>query len=248
MTKHKWPATLLALLWLGSSALAQDATPVPKHLELARELVATVKPENNKYVFRGPEGVRWKGDLFSRENTTNTMCTGFVGAVLEKAKSPTVKEVESKTYWKKHLRMGSYWEALQKGYGIQKVETISAAKPGDLFMFMCNDSCTTSEGPALGHITIVDVAPKRKEPTSPVIENTLQWVVTVIDSADGPHGREDTRWRAQGEPKVTGVGRGTYRVYTDMAGVPVGYTNGPAAPRFHSAKERPISMGRPLPY
>ncbi len=237
---------LLLMIGTNAPALGQDATPVPKHLELARDLVATVKPENNKYVFRGPDGVRWKGDLFTSENTANTMCTGFVSAVLEKAKSPAVKEVESKTYWKKHLRMDSYWEALQKGYGIQKVETIDAAKPGDLFMFMCNDSCTTSEGPALGHITIVDVAPKRKDPTPPLIENTLQWVVTVIDSADGPHGREDTRWRAQGEAKVTGVGRGKYRVYTDMAGVPVGYTNGPAAPKFHSAKERPIGMGRPL--
>lgn len=246
MTKLKLPAILLALFWLGGSALAQDATPVPKHLELARELVATVKPENNKYRFIGPEGVRWKGDLFTSENTVNTMCTGFVGAMLEKAKSPTVKEVESKTYWKKYVRMDSYWEALQKGYGIQKVETIESVKPGDLFLFMCNDSCNTSEGPALGHITIVDVAPKRKEPTPPLIENTLQWVVTVIDAADGPHGREDTRWRAQGEPKVTGVGRGTYRVYTNMAGIPVGYTNGPAAPKFHSAKERPIGMGRPV--
>ena len=36
----------------------QSSAPVPKHLELARELVATVKPENNKYVIRGPEGVR----------------------------------------------------------------------------------------------------------------------------------------------------------------------------------------------
>ena len=236
----------MALFWFGGPASAQDATAVPKHLELARELVATVKPENNKYRFIGPEGVRWKGDLFTSENTVNTMCTGFVGAMLEKAKSPTVKEVESKTYWKKYVRMDSYWEALQKGYGMQKVETIEAAKPGDLFLFMCNDSCNTSEGPALGHITIVDVAPKRKEPTPPLIENTLQWVVTVIDAADGPHGREDTRWRAQGEPKATGVGRGKYRVYTDMAGIPVGYTNGPAAPKFHSAKERPIGMGRPV--
>lgn len=239
---------LLLIVTAIASALAQDATTVPKHLELARELVATVKPENNKYRYIGPEGVRWKGDLFTSENTVNTMCTGFVGAVLEKAKSPTIKEVESKTYWKKYVRMDSYWEALQKGYGLQKVETLEAAKPGDLFMFICNDSCNSSEGTALGHITIVDVAPKRKEPTPPLIENTVQWTVTVIDSADGAHSRDDTRWRPQGEPKVTGVGRGTYRVYTDMAGVPVGYTNGPNHPKFHDVKERPIGIGRPLPY
>ena len=106
-------AIMVAVATSLNCAIAEDA--IPKHLELARELVATVKPENNKYRFIGPEGVRWKGDLFTSENTVNTMCTGFVGAMLEKAKSPTVKEVESKTYWKKYVRMDSYWEALQKG-------------------------------------------------------------------------------------------------------------------------------------
>lgn len=238
---------LLLLIGTNATAFAQDATPVPKHLELARELVATVKPENNKYVFRGPDGVRWKGDLFTSENTANTMCTGFVGAVLERAKNPTIKEIESKTYWKKYVRMDSYYEAVQKGYGLQKIERLDAVKPGDLYMFMCKINCNTSEGPALGHVTIVDVKPTQKNPTPPLIDGTLQWLVTVIDSADGPHGKDDTRWRPQGEPKASGVGRGIFRVYTDLNGVPVGYTSGPNGPKYQDAKDRPIAFGRPLP-
>ncbi len=248
MKNFKWSAILLALFWFGSPVLAQDATPVPKHLELARELVATVKPENNKYRFIGPEGVRWKGDLFTSENTVNTMCTGFVGAMLERAKNPTIKEIESKTYWKKYVRMDSYYEAVQKGYGLQKIENLDAVKPGDLYMFMCNTNCNTSEGPALGHVTIVDVKPKQKAPTPPLIDGTLQWLVTVIDSADGPHGKDDTRWRPQGEPKASGVGRGIFRVYTDLNGVPVGYTSGPNGPKYQDTKDRPIAFGRPFPY
>ena len=248
MKKLKCSAILLALFWIGRPALAQDATPVPKHLELARELLATVKPENNKYRFIGPEGVRWKGDLFTSENSANTMCTGFVGAVLERAKNPTIKEIESKTYWKKYVRMDSYYEAVQKGYGLQKIENLDAVKPGDLYMFMCKINCNTSEGPALGHVTIVDVKPTQKNPTPPLIYGTLQWLVTVIDSADGPHGKDDTRWRPQGEPKASGVGRGVFRVYTDLNGVPVGYTNGPNGPKYHETKDRPIAFGRPLPY
>ena len=236
---------LLLTMFTLSSANAQDA-PVPKHLELARELVATVKPENNKYVIRGPEGVRWKGDLFASENSVNTMCTGFVGAVLDKAKNSTIREIESKTHWKKRLRMDSYWEALQKNIGLKKIDSLETARAGDLFMFMCNDTCTTSEGAALGHVTIIDAYSKKKDPTPPLIDNTIQWLVTVIDSADGPHGKDDTRWRPQGEPKVTGVGRGTYRVYTDLDGAPLGYTNGPNVLKFHSVKERPIGIGRPL--
>jgi hypothetical protein len=249
-TNMKRIAAVMLLMAASGFAIGDDTqavVPVPKHLELARELVATVKPENNKYRFIGPEGVRWKGDLFTSENTVNTMCTGFVGAMLDRAKNPTIKEIESKTYWKKYVRLDSYWEALQKGYGLQKVATLNEVKPGDLFMFFCTTGCNTSEGPALGHITIVDEAPKQKEPSAPLIDNTLQWVVTIIDSADGPHGKNDTRWRPQGEPKVNGVGRGSYRVYTDLQGVPVGYTNGVNAPKFLNITERPIGVGRPLP-
>ena len=128
----------------------------------------------------------------------------------------------------------------------RQVATLNEVKPGDLFMFYCTTGCNTSEGPALGHITIVDEVPKQKEPSAPLIDNTLQWVVTIIDSADGPHGKNDTRWRPQGEPKVNGVGRGSYRVYTDLQGVPVGYTNGINAPKFLNVTERPIGVGRPV--
>ena len=248
--KQSLVAVMLMLMALQPAVATDDPSPgaaPPRHLELARELVATVKPENNKYMIRGPEGVRWKGDLFTSENSVHTMCTGFVSTVLEKAHNPTVKVIESKTHWKKHLRLDSYWEAFQKGYGLQKVQTIEAAKPGDLFMFWCNDGCRAREGyEAYGHITIIDAISKRKEATPPLIENTMQWLVTVIDSADSPHGRQDTRWRPQGEP-VTGVGRGTYRIYTDMAGVPVGFTNGPGGPQFQSVTKFPIGIGRPLP-
>lgn len=161
-------------------AVEGDIT-IPKHLELARELVATVKPENNKYVLRGPDGVRWKGDLFTSENTVNAHCTGFVGAVLERAKSQTVKEVESKTYWKKYLRVDNYYEAVTKGYGFTQIAKLGDAKPGDVFLFRCNDQCGNSQtNDVQGHITIIDVTPTQKKPTPPIIDGTLQWVVTII--------------------------------------------------------------------
>jgi hypothetical protein len=64
-------------------------------LELARELVETVKPENNRYEFTGPEGVHWDGTWFNKERSVNTHCTGFVGAVLNKAGSNAVQLIES---------------------------------------------------------------------------------------------------------------------------------------------------------
>lgn len=238
----------LAFLLLPSMALAQDG-PIPKHLELARELVASVKPENNQYVLRGPEGVRFKGDFLTTENTVHTHCTGLVGAVLERAHSPTVQAVQANTRWRKYLRVNNYDEAINNGYGFTKISRLPDARAGDIFLFRCNDGCANSQSSDIqGHITILDAAARPKQPTPPLIEGTLQWVVTIIDSADAPHSKDDTRVVAPGMPKVTGVGRGSYRIYTDLDGVPVGYTNGPNGPKFHSSAQRPINLGRPSPY
>jgi hypothetical protein len=236
----KFIPTLLAAL-MSASVFAQEA-PVPKHLELARELVETVKPENNRYALTGPEGVHWDGTWFNKERSVNTHCTGFVGAVLNKAGSNAVHLIESKTYWKKYLRVENYQEAFMHGYGFNRLGTINDVMPGDFFLFTCKQMCSNSFGQAQGHIMIVDVKPYKRAPTPPIIEGTTQWAVVILDSADNPHDKKDTRWAPDGK-KRTGVGRGTMRIYTDDNGVPVGYTSGFNL-KYHSIDERPIIFAR----
>ncbi len=237
-----------------TSPNAQAASSIPKHLELARELVATVKPENNKYVIFHHAGVRWKGDLFTSENSVNTMCVGFVTDVLERAKSPSVAKVKATTQWKRELRVNNYFEAISKETGFSRISKLSDLQSGDVFVMSCNDACSVKEvdseitNEIQGHITFVDSKPTLKKPTPPLIDGTLQWLMPVIDSAPWPHGNEDTRWRPQGEQRVSGVGRGTFRIYTDMDGVPVGYTKGPNAAKLYTVQDRPLVFGRPQPY
>ncbi len=238
------------LLFATVSAFAQDSEAIPKHLELARELVATVKPENNKYVVFHHTGVRWKGDLFTSENSVNTMCVGLVTAVLERAKSPSVDKVRSNTQWKHELRVNNYHEAIYRELGFNRISKLGNVMPGDIFAFSCKDACSVTDAnenatsDIQGHITFVDDKPILKNPTPPLIDGTLQWLLPVIDSSPGPHGVNDTRWRPAGEPRVSGVGRGTLRIYTDLDGVPVGYTSGPNAKKLHTVQDRPIVFGR----
>lgn len=232
---------LISLMLCAGLASAQEAS-IPKHLEYAREIVATVKPENNRYEFTGTEGVRWEGSWFNKERSVGTMCTGFVGAMLKKSGSKAVDHIESKTYWKKYLRIENYQEAIMRGIGFDRLATINELEPGDIFLFGCNNTCMTSLGPAQGHITIVDVKPYKRAPTPPIIEGTTQWTLTIIDSADAPHDKNDTRWGADGK-KNSGAGRGSFRIYTDDAGVPVGYTPG-FSMRFHNMDQRPILFAR----
>lgn len=224
----------------------QTPGSIPKYLELARELVATVTPENNKYEFNGPQGVRWKGDLFTSENSVKTACGPFVAAVFERAKDPTLDKIRdiSRMNRSKYVRVTDWTDAAKKQIGMKQIKDLSDVQPGDLFIFSCNDECGTSQGDVPGHIAIVDVKPSAVSPRSPIVDGTQQWAVTVIDSADSAHDRNDTRFVRKGEKKITGVGRGTYRIYSDASGVPVGYTNG-FGTKYNPIAIRPIVIGRP---
>jgi len=221
-------------------AISCQAIAEPKHIELARELLVTVKPENNKYIAYGPQGVRWKGDFFTSENVVNTQCVGLISAVLDRAKCPTVDIIKSKTSWRGTLLIDNYFEAINKGYGLTKIESLFDAKAGDIFMFRCRDACRNNEGVIDGHIAFVDEKPVQRAATRPIIENTLQWTLTVIDSSDTAHNITDTRY----ETKQTGIGRGIYRVYTDLEGKPVGYTTGYAF-KYFPDEVRNLLFARP---
>jgi hypothetical protein len=234
----------LALFFVAASVFAQEL-PVPKHLELARELVATVKPENNMYV-HSTQRIQWKGDLFTSENSVHTTCGGFVRGVLERADESSVSKVWPKSVPNRNIHLADWVEAGNSGR-VKRIQSLSNVQPGDLFIFLCLDkeTCKTSQGEAEGHITFVDAKPEKAVSKAPILEGTEQWNLTVIDSADSAHDRNDTRFVPKGEKKITGVGRGTFRIYTDASGIPVGYAKGFVGANYHSIADRPITITRP---
>jgi hypothetical protein len=235
---------LVLCLALGIAACLAKAQEVPKHLELARELVATVKPENNNYSYKG-FGIRMKGDLFASENSVSTMCAGFVQSVLERVHHPAISTIKANGEWggRGFLRVSAFYTATENQKGLTKIADLRQVRPGDILVIWCKDICSSVEGPAQGHVALVDTVATAKEPTPPLHDNTLQWTVSIIDVNDYPHDLKDTRY-AKGGPKITGVGRGTIRIYTDADGNVKGYTEGPRGPKFNSAEVRPLVFGR----
>ena len=77
-------------------------------------------------------------------------------------------------------------------------------------MFICTDSCKSSEGAARGHIAFVDGVLQKRTSSPPIIEGTTQWVMYVIDSSDNAHSADDTRFTKPGNAKINGVGRGKF--------------------------------------
>jgi hypothetical protein len=230
----------LALLAMSVCGMAEEA-PVPKHLQLARELLATVKPENNFYnATRTQTGITWADEAPGQENKVNTMCTEFVGGLLKKANDPVFVLLKTQTKQTKLLHTDNFVEAYEKGF-FTAVKSLSDVKPGDLFIMQCKDGCATATGiSAQGHIAVVDSVPTKSKNS---LGSDAEWKLTVIDSDDVLHDQDDTRNGGAFHAKRTGVGRGSYVIYTDKEGVPTGYADGIRS-HYSNATARPIVFAR----
>jgi hypothetical protein len=71
-----------------------------------------------------------------------------------------------------------------------------------------------------GHVMVFDSLPVLSTATSPIIANTVQYRVDIIDSTSAPHGSSDTR----SPSSDTGVGRGKIRLYYGTDGYYKGFT------------------------
>jgi hypothetical protein len=205
-------------LLIGLVMTIPQAAIAEGHLELARALLTEVSPDRNSYAYRG--WVRWKGDktLFFEASATEVHadCSGLMDALLDRVHSKTLDIIKSNTYWKSYPKAENYYQAISEGLGFERRVDLAAIEPGDIIAIKYTGTTDT------GHVMMVDAAPEPIEASNPVLTGTRQWSVAIIDSSPSPHGESDTRFAT----KSTGIGRGELRIYSDMNGVPVGYTWG----------------------
>ncbi len=105
-----------------------------------------------------------------------------------------------------------------------------------------------------GHVFLINGQPKQITPRKPVVEDTRQFEVSIIDSNEAYTGDDDSRL-ADPLNKVKGLGKGTIRLYADSSGELVGWaTTFKTSTRFFSynprfpseTKARKAAMGRPV--
>lgn len=224
---------------LFSLSLTVHAQDVPPYLQLARNLVNDVAPENNSYRYNG--WIRLKGDTFMFSEVTrpevHTDCSGLVDALLDRTEPQVLKVFQSK-HWKGYPKAANYYEAIAAGEGFERRASISDVEVGDIFAAKFTAEIDT------GHVMLVDAKPKLIEhPVSPIIPDTQQWEIVVIDSS-GSHGKNDTRHRTDGT-RQNGIGRGSVRVYTDGNGQLTGWVM-TLAPRDKLRSSGDLAIGKPV--
>lgn len=217
----KIPLAVTALL-LSTWTLASE-TAVPRHLALARELVANIRPENNQYVLGG-RFVRFPGDPGSHKYALQADCSGFLLALFERAEYPTHSRMGFLTYTRTRQRPAAedFVYSIENGRGFRRVGTVADIRPGDLLAHAMLDPEDKKQARTTGHVYLLDSAPRAIEPRRPRVEGTRQFEVVVIDSNEEHLGQDDTRLADRAKP-VKGLGKGTIRLYADADGEIVGW-------------------------
>jgi hypothetical protein len=93
---------------------------------------------------------------------------------------------------------------------------------------------------------IVASAPASCPSLPPLIAETVQWTVTVIDSSESGHGATDTRYQhGQGGRDHDGLGKGVIRLYARPDGTVAGFTWSTFMnSAFKGPDTEPVALGR----
>jgi len=229
---------LLAVFFATGLAHAETAPPL---LAAAEELLKQVTPDQMSYKHEEPQ-VRWSTDP-AKPAYCHTDCSGLLMALYE--------HLDPKTYgpgaWHRWLNSRRptarrFHEAIIGEKGFKLIEKISEAKPGDILAARYQSGEENT-----GHTMLVAEAPKKMTAKEPLVDNTEQWEVTVLDQTKSGHGPTDTRRTADG--KFTGgLGKGVFRVYVKPDGTTAGYTWSTFKnSKFYGGEDRVLVIGRPDP-
>ncbi|CAN5244723.1 hypothetical protein BH09SUM1_BH09SUM1_10320 [soil metagenome] len=204
---------------------AKEAAPAQSPLTLARAAEKDIPAENTKYRHE-PTTVTWKGIDGATENTCFADCSGFLNEVLKHAYNIDDAALAN---WLGSRRPVArlYHDAIVEEKGFNQITHIKDIKPGDIAAIKFPPGGTVT-----GHVMIVNAKPTPRKPTAPLLADSKQWNLEIIDSTSKPHIPDDSR---AGAEKHTGLGHGVIRLYGDKDGRIIGYS-------WSTAENSPVVM------
>ncbi len=212
---------LLFCVFSGTGIHAQEPTGQKQTmLYWAEQLANHVNQGNTDYRHKD-ESVSWE------PYQSYADCSGFINALIKKtfAQPDILKE----WFGKSRPLAVQYYDAISNGHHFSTITSIDQILPGDLIVLKYSDKAEHDDN--TGHCLLVEELPIQTRPVDILEPGSLQYAVRVIDSSRSPHGKNDTRHAPDGN-SYAGLGKGTFRLYTDKGGKITGYS---------------WSLGKPLP-
>jgi len=232
-------SSIARVILVASIFSASAASADPAHVNWADNLVAHITPEKNEYA-NNPTYVYWAGVNGSVTYENRTQCSSFVTRLLKQAYGWTDSDF---TQWFNSTSPSAalYHDAIEAQNGFTTVTDISDIQKGDILAVKYNEEDAT----ATGHVMMADNIAVARTATNPIIANTQQYEINIIDSSKTGHGNGDSRFLAA-STWDSGVGRGKLRLYADNTGTVVGYTWSTAKTSvyYHLQSTRHLVIGR----
>lgn len=206
--------------------------PDPPHVEFTRKFLAKLKPDMNKFqrqptvVKFGPDPVCYADSMTVWNEILPEVYPQFKGRGLDT--------------WLGGLppQAGHYAKAIESENQFKQVQSLHELRPGDFV------AIRYEEGKEVGHLMMVNAIPKRYEATAPLLDDSFQWLVEIIDLTNEPHGESDPRYRKGGKHEG-GFAKANFRFYVDGYGRPLGYTWTPGTrSKLIFQTERKVVFGR----
>jgi hypothetical protein len=205
------------------------------------ELLADHIDESNTNYRHKQEIVTWKenGEVPYQSYAD---CSGLINALIKQ--SGHEKKILKDWFGTCRPLAVDYYNAISTQNKFSIVSNIRNLLPGDLIVIKYADRSTHEDN--TGHCLLVDQLPSPCK-TYPEIPGLRQYAVWVIDSSKSPHGKQDSRYKKNGEP-YQGLGRGLFRLYADAGGEITGYSWSLLKPhKGFDPLVNPIIAGRPIP-
>jgi len=239
MRKSIFSAAVLLLLCSGAIAqqraeMKKSAPAEPKHLTVARQLVAHLDLANTDYE-HGTPSVKFTAPCESHAD-----CSGFADALLQHSYGLD-KEQFRKIFGSGRPSAKRYHDAIEEENGFKEIKHVGDFQPGDFLAvkyFSRKDNT--------GHVMLAASSAVRMSPARPIVPGTQQWEVTIIDSSETGHGPTDTRHAKGADGKDhDGLGEGVLRIYSDADGTVAGFAwSTGSASKFKAPSDEHLVIGR----
>ncbi len=240
MVTFKYSHVGSALLVLVATAMGSPRSEAPKHLGVAETLVENLQNAKLNVYGGGKRHIDWEPEKCS----ARTVCCSFVTLLFQHTYGWSNDDFNG---WMQSTNpeADAYHDAVVAENGFKRIKKVNHLEPGDILAVKYTDGHVSRNGVVdTGHVMLVANKPHRIKEHGPLVPDTKQFIVEVIDSSASGHGPRDTRHRDDGS-FTGGIGRGEFRIYTNADDEMVGYawSNGSKS-EYESSPSRDLVAGR----
>lgn len=205
-------------------------------------LIQNVAEANNIYsTLNSGDIVTWSGINGAKVYYCKTDCSGLIKNLFKQTYGYTDAYFKNWTGLSNPYAVTFYNEIKAKDH-FSQISTVNSIVRGDIIAIKYPVTNTNT-----GHIMLVASAPALRTATAPLVSNTKQYEVTVLDASSTGHGNSDTRYISTGLFN-DGIGRGILRLYVNTNGTIAGYTwSTYSNSEYFVSSVRPLIVGRLIP-